>query len=786
MFVSNTAVVPGVSVGYQIERSLRFRASATAYLNRTVTVAGDRRKWTWSGWAKLGAIQPTNGSMLFSAENSVGNFTGLAFTSTGGISLFNSISGTGGSSFDTAALYRDASAWYHVVLAVDTAQVLVADRAKLYINGQLQVWGVNGSTAWNQNVDTWVNANVVHSHGRLTLLAGQSFLDGYLTEVVHVDGQALTPSSFGQTDSVTGQWSSKAYTGAYGTNGFYLPFSDNSALTAGSNAGLGKDFSGNGNYWNTNNLSLTAGATYDSMIDVPLGYGTTTKGNFCTLDPLQSNITYANSWSEGNLQVSGTYGISFSTVIPPTGKWYAEFTPVAIGAQAIQAGFDGSNLTGYRYQNDGLKYINGTVSAYGASYATGDVIGIAVDLTGANGSVTFYKNGVSQGALSFTYGNDMKYVTSGSGSTGTNTMRANFGQRPFAYTPPTGFLPLHSGNLTAPSVLKPTDHFTPKLRTGTGAAYSVSGLPFSPGLVWAKSRSAVADHLLFDSLRGVQKYLSSNSIAAEGTSVATLTSFDGGGYSGGADTVLNGSGGSYVDWMWKSASSAGTNTNGTILSQVMANPTAGFSVVTYTGTGVAGTIGHGLGVAPALVIVKNRNVGSPYNWAVWHKNLTSAAYYLTLNATTAQALDTTVWNSAAPTSSVFSVGTNLTLNGSGFLQVAYCFAEIAGYSKMASYVGNGSVNGPFVYCGFRPAYILVKSSTGILNWDVLDTQRDTKNVAGGHLTPNSTAAEVSSPEVDLLSNGFKLRTAGNTLNGNGATYVFMAFAESPFKYALAR
>jgi hypothetical protein len=320
---------------------------------------------------------------------------------------------------------------------------------------------------------------------------------------------------------------------------------------------------------------------------------------------------------------------------------------------------------------------------------------------------------------------------------------------------------------------------------------AVNGVSMQPDFVWVKSRQyTTVGHSLFDALRpiGVNSSLPrlvSNSTDAE-TNNGGLTAFVSNGFSLNNDAYINSTstGGNMVAWQWNAGGSTVTNTSGSISAQVRANTTAGFSVVTYTGTGANATVGHGLGVAPKMFIVKRRN--SADSWAVYNANLTSAAYILELQTTGAQSSVPSCFNSTAPTSTVFSIGTNAGTNASGGTYVAYCFAAVAGYSAFGSYTGNGSADGVFVYLGFRARFLMIKStSTG--GWVMLDTSRDPYNDVDNYLYANSSAANAGSSNVlDINSNGFKIRNSWTDINGSGTTYIYAAFAENPFKYANAR
>jgi hypothetical protein len=325
------------------------------------------------------------------------------------------------------------------------------------------------------------------------------------------------------------------------------------------------------------------------------------------------------------------------------------------------------------------------------------------------------------------------------------------------------------------------------LYTGTGATNSITGVGFQPDWVWIKARSAAYSHRLADSVRGAGKELFSNESVAEATNSANgyVSSFNSDGFSLTSGVGVNGSGTTFVAWNWKANGAGSSNTSGSITSTASASTTSGFSVVTYTGTGANATVGHGLGVAPSFIIVKRRDDGS--SWNCYHISL-GASQYIQIDGTAGAATNTGVWNNTAPTSTVFSIGTAFAgVNASGSTHVAYCFAEVAGYSKFGSYTGNGSADGPFVYTGFRPAFFLVKKSdSGSESWVVVDNVRNTSNVMNNLLLPNTSGAEVAATYIDALSNGFKCRESFSSLNASGGTYIYMAFAQNPFKYSLAR
>jgi hypothetical protein len=331
----------------------------------------------------------------------------------------------------------------------------------------------------------------------------------------------------------------------------------------------------------------------------------------------------------------------------------------------------------------------------------------------------------------------------------------------------------------------PSEYFTTTLYTGTGATRSVTNTAnagdFRPDWVWIKARSFAESHMLYDSTRGATKDLRSDGSNAENTNTTGLTSFDTNGFSTGSMQNVNKNTSTYVAWQWKAnGGTTSSNTDGSITSTVQANTTAGFSIVTYTGTGANTTVGHGLGIKPQFIIVKNRTDGS--NWEVYSEALDNTGNtYLSLNGSVGGESDFNMFNDTAPTTSVFSVGTRNETNGSNDNIVAYCFRSIQGYSKFGSYVGNGNANGTFVYTGFKPAWIIVKRTDGgSTGWLIYDTARDTFNEADAVLQAHVTTAEVTAADIDILSNGWKFRTTDVAVNGSGATYIYAAFAESPF------
>jgi hypothetical protein len=1303
---SNPLLMYGDAGAFQVSRSLRYSASDSSYLNRTPSVAGNRRTFTWSSWVKIGKLG-TQRDLFSAAESGTSNpRTDWRFDSSDNLSIEFNPTGSGWLTLTSAAVFRDPSAWYHVVVAVDTTQSTSSDRTKIYINNVLQT--MTGSYV-SQNTDLPINNTWAHSIGRYQAGA-TSYFDGYLANIHFIDGQALTPASFAETDATTGQWIPKAYTGSYGqvsvaaatgglpiwnttdtygatkgsgtrtdansasivlalpmdgtnggtsfgdqsatikgsgsaktvtvngntntstaqskfygssgsfdgsgdylsladsadwafgsgdftietwaylnsgslyfgqgeggspafvvygnsvyigpsvwttqlnftapptgswfhfafvrngntltvyingvnagslsysstwpdstdaltlglarstnmngyfqdfriykgvakytanfspvtiSNSFYLQFADNSSNTAST---LGKDTSGNGNNWTPVNLSTSTGgptsvaaasgalpvynttdtygavkgtgtrtdtnsasivlavpmegtdggtsftdesatikgsgtaktitnlnstttsnvnskfygtsgrlttasdqrlqiaansdfnvkggnftiegwfniqlsgnsyqncllayglansnynwaivvgddgsfsfgdgsggwstngsttapagtiknnlwyhfavqrngsaceiyingirlvnntsatftsaadtgylwigdyfdypfgystaltgylqdiriykgvakytgnfapptstvigsvaAANDSLVDSPTNYGTDTgvggevRGNYCTWNPL---ISTSGPISNGNLEMVGAnaWRNTKGTISVSTGKWYFEATYTGaqygstIGSLYTGVGFCKSNTTTPNVDvSDSSLY--GSILAFSqtghvnnfnapssarSQISSGDVIGFALNYD--TGTYTIYVNNTStsSGSLNFT-GELTPWTNDYSPS---SYFILNTGQRAFAYTAPSGFKTLCTQNLPAPLVTKSNTVMDVVLYTGNSAARNITGLNFSPDLVWIKSRNDSYWHFWYDSVRGATYSLESNLTNAEATYSNGVTAFNSDGFSLGNQNDVNLTNVAYAAWNWDAGTSTVSNTQGSITSQVRANPTAGFSVVSYTGSTGNSSVGHGLNAVPKFVIVKTR--GTSDSWVVYHSGLPSYSSYLLLNATDAVGTITDYWSTSSDwTSTKFGVRSTGTGNNNlnGIATIAYCFAPVVGYSSFGLYNGSGTSDGPFVYTGFRPRFVLAKRTDNTGDWFIWDAARVPYNQNASILWANSSNAETTSSSygIDFLSNGFKL--TGGSSNSNFGTLVYAAFAEMPFNYSRAR
>ena len=678
-----------------------------------------------------------------------------------------------------------SNTWAHIAVTRDASNVI-----RLFMNGY-QIGGTYTSAAAFSNT---LRIGAEFYSGSIT-----GRMDGFISNFRIVTGSALYTSNFTPPTSAL-----TAITGTQiltlqnatiidnSTNALTITNTGSVATTSATVATYSRlffDLSGNNNNWFPNNINYTtAGTTYDAMTDVPT-LTSATVANYPTLNPLSNTSTL----TEANLSASNILLSGSTIATPSSGKWYFEYTQTTsipsgslwVGVSSNLNAIPDNQLQGYSYATDGRKVAyNSYTSGYGATWTNGDIIGCALDLDSA--TITFYKNNVSQG-VAFTGITIQPYVfaLSAGGAPSTKGGSINFGQRPFSYTPPTGFVALNTYNLPDSTIVKGSSYMNVATYTGSSSNVTVTS-GFYPDFAWAKSRNNTYNHSLFDSVRGGDNVIFSNLTNAESTTSGLAT------FSSTGVTWLAGAGGinadastTYVNWFWNAGSGTTTvNTSGSISSNVSVNATAGFSVVTYTGTGSVATVGHGLGVAPKMVIVKNRSVSSA--WRVWFTGF-AGTEQLNLNETAAKETGQITWNSTVPSSTVFSLGTPAAVNGNGNSLVAYLWSEIAGFSAFGSYTGNGSADGPFVYTGFRPKFVLIKRTVNAGgSWAIYDSSRNTYNVANLSLYPNLTSADDTYDVLDFTSNGFKIRTSALGVNQSADTFIYASFAENPFKNALAR
>jgi len=536
--------------------------------------------------------------------------------------------------------------------------------------------------------------------------------------------------------------------------------------------------------------------------------------------------------TSGNTKItstSGSWGAPL-TMAATTGKWYIEYYVNAGSSgrnvMVVPTNSDKYNQGNYNFattgdyviqlNSNGSIYNNNNSTATQSGFTvlqTGDIMAMALNLDASPKTLQYYRNGTSVGTAEninasatghFTFmimGHNASTMTvnagqdssfAGAKGSGTASAADDNGFGNFYYTPPSGFLAMCTGNLPVDADIDPAqtdDNFPQKnfnavAYDSTGSGQSITGVGFQPDLVWIKCLSDAQGNGLFDSSRGTSKVLESNGTNAENTS-SGLTSFDSDGYSMG--TYYNQSGRQYVSWCWRAnGGTTASNSDGSITSTVQANTKAGFSIVTYTGNATNGaTFGHGLSAKPSLVFIKNRDASQ--KWGVWHQSMTQDDNkILFLNTNAALTTEGTQrWDVSAISSSVFGLGSHPEINGSGADYVAYIWHDVEGFQKFGRYEGNGNADGPYVYTGFRPRLLFIKNtSTGGRYWTVIDSARNTFNLADDIVNWDQSIAEYSSSArgVDILSNGFKIRGNDSDNNTSGDTYVFGAWGDVPFKY----
>ena len=828
----------GGDTGYEIDQSLLFtRVDSTKLTWNPGGGATSYRKWTFSAWVKRASLGTTQ--VIFGSYSGSGNsdqdYNILYFGSADQLHF-------GAYTYDFLATnrkFRDVGGWYHIMLVVDTFQDAADDRKKIYVNGVQET-----SFAVNNTISEDYNLGVLRGNPHyLGWTNSTHYYDGYMAEVYLIDSLPLTPSSFGETDSDTGQWIPKEYTGTFPGESVYSKFASGAVLT---------DSSGNSNTWTATNLGDA-----DVMLDTPTN-------NYPTINALEPYNSTMTTLLEGNLHVIATtydshyYGNHTATfLVPESGKWYIETR------MAVHTGTGNTSWIGVIDQRTATipkRYGHGATA--GEYFSDSAFTGMTADLIATVDTIRLFRGGSAQATVSsatetsyiialaldvdnnkvyggYDSGSGITWLGSGNPAAGSNgqahtftndtviqlevgpksdgssnsMQTLNFGQNGtfsgyetaggntdgngegnFFYAPPSGFLALCSKNLPTPAVEKPTEHFNTVLYQGSGAVDKDVTVGFDPDMTWIKARSQAYDHVLTTATVGVGYIVkpNDNSVQADWTDYVGPYITDGIRLNDvQTGTTVNHASQTFVMWNWKAGgggNSPGSNTDGSINTNgTSVNTTAGISITSYSGTGSTGTIGHGLGKTPSVIIVKNRSVND--NWRV--QTIGDATDYMAWNWTGASTDDASSWNDTAATSTVFTVGSDTNTNRSGSSFLAICFADVSGFSKSGWFRGNASANGTFVNLGFSPAYIMLKmrsvAVSGGGDWIIRDVKRDVGNPSNSAIYTNLDIAEsTTSLLVDIVSNGFKIRSNHDDHNKADETVWWMAFAEFPFKYANAR
>ena len=819
--------------GYTVSNSVVLNRASSEYFNRTHD-ASNRDTWTFSTWFKLGDAG-SNEFGLFSGGADMNNCSRLVVDAGRNLKYQHFDSGGTTDHVGTTQVFRDTSAFYHVVLAVDTTQAVEANRIRIYVNGS-EVTSFGTSNYPAQNADTDVNTADVHLIGSDEQ---PNYFSGYLAETVFIDGAQLAASSFGETNEDSGIWVPIDVSGlTFGTNGFHLNYSDSSAL--------GADTSGNSNNFTVNTLVAA-----DQVEDSPNNDADNNIGNYPTWNSI---LECPHSFADGSLTASVVYNgstkdwlICTVPVVGGSGIYYWETKPTTIsGATDVSlirsdipnnlVQISGSNeVYGLRYQNSNkqIRFNNAVIVTATNGYSAGDVIGTLLDST--NGRLYFsindsWQDGTAGGASSGTVlteiqdttnttyaiptfvgtvitGNDW-FPGADNPHSGTDVVEINFGQKAFAGTMPSNAKRLMTANLPELATTKPTDYFAPVGYTGNATDDRAIAVGFQPDFTLIKNRDQTDQWRVIDSLRGATKNLAIKA-AAENTEAAGLKAFTSTGFTlgtgasgyndntekfvsyswlaGGAPTAdnTNAAGAAPVSGSVMVNGSANTdNLVGTKAAlKISANTSSGFSIVRWdSSANAAVTIDHKLGKVPKMYWVKA--VDQDYGWYVYCEGIGNTHYLLLHDE--AVAADQAYWNDTTPTSTVFSVSSAGGLEGvnhSGKDFIAYLWADVEGFSKIGSYTGNNNHDGPFIYTGFKPSMFFIKrTDTAVRQWNVYDDQRSTYNPVDYRYWFDAATANASNGEgqIDFLSNGVKIRDDQDWLNANNSVYIFAAWARSPF------
>ena len=821
-------------------QSLRFNDGDSAHLSFTPSSANGQTKCTISAWVKRATLGSEQN--IFHAGTASGNRGALRFLSNDTLewAYYN---GSWILDVNTSAVYRDTTNWYHIVARLDTTD----GTADIYVNGSIQTLQTSVKPSSSQN--TSFGQNVEHQIGERGFDT-TGYFDGYLSQVNFINGTDLTASSFAETKE--GVWIPKNTSGlTFGTNGFQLEFKQTGTGTASAST-IGADTSGNTNHLTSTNLVASDSNMPDCPENNfatgigPLSPNVDSQSYYQSVWS-EGNLKFVATaaWNNGQSNFgfrSGKWYAEHRVNALYSGSHYFRFGMKADPDRTYDEIF---------WIENGNGQVDATSSPYSdrvGTYTTGDILMVAVDLDSSTRAIWLGKNGtwensateseieagtttnafvasntiipINDGHTYFLYAQGHGGTTSGTWNfgqdstfAGTETAGSNTdanGIGSFKYSVPNGFLAQCSSNLPEPTISsnatsQANDHFDAQIWSGDDSSTRAITTNFQPDFIWVKKRTAGSHHMIYDTTRGFgnDKYLDSSSTEPEGS-----TAIDGAQYgfiSANASTsftvakgtstahYVNQSSHTYVGWHWK-ANGGTTTTNdasatgvGTIDSVYQANTDAGFSIVTFTGNGTSGaTVKHGLTSALDMLIVKSRE-SSSHNWITWHKNL-SSGYFINLNLTSAQINATARFTTTVPTASVFSLGNDTSTNTNGEDYVAYCFAEVEGYSRFGLYEGVGNNDGTFVFTGFSPSLVVTKKISGTGNWYVNDSARSTYNptsTSAGNLYWDLSNAE-SGNGMDFLSNGFKIRNTDSSQNTDGSNYIYLAFAKLPWKFSNAR
>lgn len=776
----------------KITRSLRFNPADTTYLSRTLA-AGTQTKFTFSAWVKRTGVS-ASAHVISSGDGDGTDEAMIRFLATDELEFANITASSFTAQVKTVAKFKDTTAWMHIVVAIDTTDATGSNRVKMWVNGASQSLTFTTTPAQNSLME--MNCAKIHQIGRLYYSPGGSYFDGLMAEISFVDGTALTAASFGKTDTTTGVWVPKRYGGSYGSNGFSLSFTDNSAATSGT---IGKDRVGSNDFTPVG-VSVALGSGNDSLTDSPSVYadGKNGRGNYCVMSALAKHASVVVDDGGLRTQAATTWQGIFGTIGVTSGKWYWEviqdsgnanhFIGISNAASDV-ASFSPTSSRGW-YGNAAQLYADNAVTAtcVGGAETSGQVIQFALDLDNArlfvgrdntwyssSGAATGDPSGGTNASFSSIPTSLPWFPYAAHSSAATGIRRWNFGQQShdatniFKYAPPTGFKALCTANMPTPTVIRPSTRFEVASHTGSGSSQSIiTAGAFQVDAAIIKSSSAAEDWVLVDRNRSSNLPLNFNSTAAEGAAITGVT-LNSNGITVPANTAkVSTTSAAYVDYLFSEG------------------VTPGFDLAHYTGDNTANKLfSHSLGVIPHFAIVKSRSTS---DWFVYHRSLSSAAHFLRINDNgSAETSTNSPWGTGSWTATQFMVTNNATFNANAAANyAALLWTEIIGFSRFGGYTGSGSSDGPFVWCGFRPKLVIIRGRSTGTSWRFYDSQRDPANENLITLLSHSSAAQTTEAAgIDLLASGFKVRWSDLVINGSGSSYIFAAFAEVPFKSALA-
>ena len=780
-----------------IERSAWFDGAADYMARQNGSAFTNTKEAIFSFWIRRGKFS-TQQAFFGSVESSQGFI--LQFTSADKLEVY----AAGATKKVSTQVFRD-TAYYHIIVSFDTSQATATDRIKVWVNGeQITSWTTDTAMTLNGDIGGLVGvqtgAETMHIGNYNNTVSNFYFWNGYVAQACMLESVSIQQGDYAVSDFLD------TYT--FGDNGSqYVPKADADiaalATAAGGNSfclttaiGDGTDASGNGNNF-----------TPTSMSDAANGSPNTPSLVYPVLSFIDNdgNAVGGGNFFEGN---KGWQGTSAGYSGPISTQWLnpaSETGGFYIEAKLYNATNINVNLVGLlneSFDRNPNQYLGSTAGSWGVDgyarfYAESVLIFDSTNLTTAS-VVQFYFE-PSEGKLWIgiddSYWNGSSLTTFSAASPSVSGLPTDqlyafgirggnsggwymyFEEQDWTYSPPASGVPINSANLGTRDY-QGIDYFNPILYTGNGSTNAITGVGFQPDLVWIKNRTGVTSHGIYDAVRGVQEQIESDNTSAETTETTGLTAFGSDGFTVGSLAQVNTNTNNFVGWNWLAGGAGASNTDGSITSTVSKAAADHFSIVTYTGTGAAATVGHGLGGVPDLIIVKNR--GTTGNWAVQSSETSYATNVLYLNLTNASAAAAlSVWNSTNPTSSVFSINSSADTNASTNTYVSYCFKNVPGVCKIGLYKGNGSADGPFSYTGFRPSWVMVKRIDSTADWHIIDVKRDPYNVMDSFLFADLSNGESSDAAYnrDLLSDGFKIRASLPYVNASGGSFLFIAMAD---------